>query len=355
MTKRIIVHIGSPKTGSTALQMFLSRNRDALRAHGFDYPQGGTLWPHSHRALAYSLRRKIFHGLGRGRRAAITRDVTDLRADIAGGHDTIILSSEWLYGANPKRVARWLAPMQAEIRPVLYIRDQVNYLTSYYQEMVGYMRITDTLDDYVKYARNLDLDRLLRGWEQVFGRDNITVRLYARDHLKDGDVISDFLALLDDGLAPRDFDAGGGRAENFGLGGDVLEFKRALNAILTGSKAENRALNDALKSLAAANDAYRVKPAFLPETAGRIEQKYRGGNQAVFERYFNASDHLFDYRVPKAARLEPLDGARFAAVLDALGEADKQIHGFVVSQLHDSLDAKGDRLFGKIKSFLSYL
>ena len=38
MANRIILHVGVPKTGTTALQSFLYFNEDNLEKHGFCYP-----------------------------------------------------------------------------------------------------------------------------------------------------------------------------------------------------------------------------------------------------------------------------------------------------------------------------
>ena len=45
--KRIILHIGTPKTGSTSLQFFLSNNRDILKEEGISY------YPRLHRYNPY--------------------------------------------------------------------------------------------------------------------------------------------------------------------------------------------------------------------------------------------------------------------------------------------------------------
>lgn len=39
--KRVIIHVGFPKTGTTTIQNFCNRHRDSLRANGVDYP---ALW-----------------------------------------------------------------------------------------------------------------------------------------------------------------------------------------------------------------------------------------------------------------------------------------------------------------------
>lgn len=40
MRKTLYLHIGTPKTGSSAIQTFLEQNRETLRSKGIDYPGG---------------------------------------------------------------------------------------------------------------------------------------------------------------------------------------------------------------------------------------------------------------------------------------------------------------------------
>jgi len=52
---QIIIHIGTHKTGSTAIQHFFNRNREEFYSHGLYYPQGQETW-HGHPQLAMMVR-----------------------------------------------------------------------------------------------------------------------------------------------------------------------------------------------------------------------------------------------------------------------------------------------------------
>ncbi len=78
MTRRILLHIGSPKCGSTYLQQVLLQNRDLLEAHQMRYPDPGNGHPGN------------AADLDDVNRATLTRWFT-------GGIDTVILSHEDLY------------------------------------------------------------------------------------------------------------------------------------------------------------------------------------------------------------------------------------------------------------------
>ena len=44
MTKTLVLHIGTHKTGTTALQGALSSNPEVLSAHGYVYPRVPVKW-----------------------------------------------------------------------------------------------------------------------------------------------------------------------------------------------------------------------------------------------------------------------------------------------------------------------
>ena len=48
MTDKLILHIGTHKTGTTTLQSMLESNSEALAANGFTYPAMPLKWKHAH-------------------------------------------------------------------------------------------------------------------------------------------------------------------------------------------------------------------------------------------------------------------------------------------------------------------
>ena len=105
MRKRLILHIGMHKTGSSSIQHFLSRNRLALAAAGVLYPRSvgpdGRRQP-KHNAIFSAISHEIDHGaphpvLGPSSEVidAMARRIAVSRAK------TAILSAEGFSGENP--------------------------------------------------------------------------------------------------------------------------------------------------------------------------------------------------------------------------------------------------------------
>ncbi len=155
--KSMILHIGIPKTGSSALQVFWAQNREALLAQSIDYFPIGE--------FALGKRGKISAGNG----ALIARSF--LRPDSAGykanrdeqlaaldrhisasSCDTGLLSSELFVFAENEVLSNfsdWLAMRGISLRIFYFIREQVQFLTSSYIQQVKRHACTETSEEYV--------------------------------------------------------------------------------------------------------------------------------------------------------------------------------------------------------------
>lgn len=139
---RTILHIGSTKTGSSALQVALCEHRDALAAAGVHYPVRGVAASAQH-LLAAAIHpgawRMHAGELPEDRSAYFDETVAAIRTDIedAGAH-TLVLSTEYFWGVFApdlyKRFAAAFAPTDYEL--VAFVREPVAWVTSSYLQAV---------------------------------------------------------------------------------------------------------------------------------------------------------------------------------------------------------------------------
>lgn len=127
---RLILHIGTHKTGSSAIQNWLWQRRAALHRQGFHY--GATdREPHPHLPKHNSLYRSLVHPKGdfAAEKAAILADFRQ------SGCDTMILSEEGLCEPYYERLAR-IAELRAhfEIIVVCFLRRQDYFLESLWNQ-----------------------------------------------------------------------------------------------------------------------------------------------------------------------------------------------------------------------------
>jgi hypothetical protein len=219
MRKKLFLHIGQTKTGSTSLQRFLHGNRAALAERGVFYPPcvGGLAEPgarHHHRHLFTALQDAGPTLVGaEAAWAALAQAVHVHPAP------TAVISSELFWhlfvGRAPLRLKalKWMAEQLAEfdVRVVCYLRAQEEWVEAMYNQLVKSgqaQAATQGFDHFLQRPQTvslMDYERVLQPWAEAFGPQALVVRVFERTNLVAGDVVDDFLSLLGqddlDGLA----------------------------------------------------------------------------------------------------------------------------------------------------------
>lgn len=149
LVRRVIVHVGLPKTGTSALQGFCEAHRFALLDRGIWYPVGAAFHEtggRRDRSPGHLLLLRDLVEDPAGPRA--TRRLAQLRAEIASlGQpvDTLILSAEnvashllWCAPGDAAPVARILAALGVEeVELALVLRRPDQWFASYYREVIA--------------------------------------------------------------------------------------------------------------------------------------------------------------------------------------------------------------------------
>ncbi|MCW2867949.1 MAG: hypothetical protein JWR20_2137 [Marmoricola sp.] len=138
--RRVILHVGTPKTGTSFVQDILFRNRDELRALGVLYPAERE---DAHFLAALDLMELPWGGLEHEAVGAWDRLAEQVRA--WPGH-TVVVSHEILGTASRTQVARALASLTrdspgTEVHLVLSARDLVRQVPAEWQENVKHRRV----------------------------------------------------------------------------------------------------------------------------------------------------------------------------------------------------------------------
>src|SRR6476620_8570185 len=124
---RYLLHIGCNKTGTSSLQTYLARSPKNLMKRGIWYPEFGRDG-NAHHPLAKALKRKNLS----------TLDIDEKAIRGVGAPDNtqaMLLSSEAFQSApDVPYIASYFPPDQTTV--VIYVREHVSYLASWYQEVV---------------------------------------------------------------------------------------------------------------------------------------------------------------------------------------------------------------------------
>ena len=196
----IVIHIGLRKSGSSSLQYFLSENEEALRRMGVEYPRlgrSGRLTQTAHRNLQCELR---------GRRALFDPTLGTLK-DVAdywrrAKAQTLILSCEGFEECRPEEAERLktLARDGESFRIVLIVRDLVSLMPSSYSQKIksgiNHFDFDTFFERRMKESR-VDYFQTAQNWASAFGWESLRIRVLEPQHLRNGDLIDDFLALAD--------------------------------------------------------------------------------------------------------------------------------------------------------------
>lgn len=203
---KLLLHIGTGKTGSTSVQRFLRVNNALLRERGVFVPR--TLGEGNHRRLpaivqedrnAETFMRTHGHVQKTRRDAVRERWKNGFLAEVSEASkdpalQLCIISSEhlsFLQGREIRRLRDLLVDRFASLRILVYLRDPIDYAVSMYDTAlkIGGLRHGPLPP---KRHGEADYRELLRKWVKVFGREALEVRLFDLRELVGGDVVADF-------------------------------------------------------------------------------------------------------------------------------------------------------------------
>jgi len=198
--RRLILHAGTPRTGTTALQISLHRHSDELRASGILYPplHLKAVGPPKHQWIVKAMRES-------DRAEVLSEELAGLLSGLSGDIHTVILSSEglflhwWDFSDNGRRVLRSLREL-ANVEVWVWFREAVAFARSLYTQMLLNPQVADALygrdisfEEILaipSFARQLDYASYIRDVEDVLGHAVV------HPHAYHGDTVNEFFKLL---------------------------------------------------------------------------------------------------------------------------------------------------------------
>jgi hypothetical protein len=195
---KTILHIGMPKTGSTALQDSLNRSHDGLLAHGVLYPENpGKVGFINHKYIVADLLdhdrlpRHLVRGQDAGTiadkqrafRRHLMRQVRDARPR------GLVISTESLFRsfnqAARDKLAALFADLRTEPEAVAYLRKPSAHFASALQQHIKASSI-------VRAPKVPHYRSVIGSYEKLLGRGRVHLNLFDRAALHEGDIVADF-------------------------------------------------------------------------------------------------------------------------------------------------------------------
>ncbi|MEM6593707.1 MAG: hypothetical protein AAF672_02885 [Pseudomonadota bacterium] len=316
---QIWLHIGSPKTGTTSLQNFLSDNQERLRDEaGVNFMQAGRSHI-AHNQLASSARM--------GETSKLFKTITQ---EIESMPDMVhVLSSELLFNPHTARKFTQVVPealTAGRTKVICYIRRQDSYLEALYKQFLKNNRIPPDRQAFLADAhRQVRYFDVIHGFGRVFGPENIILRPFSPDHLTGGDIVRDFAQqlgfkikagmILNKGFANRTFSAA--MSEALATLSDVTEFNT----------------REVIRELIAIDHPGTIKSrdVFTRSERRALMQAIEPENRKLIQRYMPTHAAFFDYAElddadPRDEQDEQLKDQTAAtqAILKAIGNLQRR-------------------------------
>lgn len=308
--KTLHVHIGTPKTGTTALQNFCGENGEALSRRGYCYPRLPFEYPGIPKVRnAHFMIANLFDENGERQEGDEERRFLEGMWEIRrlfSKFDHVILSDEDIWkcmDSNRKNLWERLKDEADQagyrIHVVVYLRRQDDLLSSIYNQRIKNRRADLYESSFEEFSEKIDLNIRLRYYEKlkriadVIGKENLTARRYES---RSGEAIySDFLDAV--GIAERNDFSISQADRNPGLYGNTQEIKRVLNGLpgMEDRKAHDFIMEMLLGFSNVSKQAYPCQM-FSKEEAQEFLKTYEEGNRRVAQEFLNEPE-LFDPNV----------------------------------------------------------
>lgn len=309
MKKKLYIHIGRPKVGSSAIQHFLFMNRELLlNRYKMLYPKTGILQKASHKLALVFLPElmdadSVKNVNGHDIYEELLEEIQNSRAKSA------IISSENFYFVDPQMMPSFLLN-KFDVKIICYVRRQDEVLiSSFVQEIKGNaIQFDTTFEDYTSNSLRmelLDYYPILTKWGKIFGDDNVIVRVYEKGQMQQ-DIFTDILdsieiKITDQFRLPE-------KRLNPSPSLDILEYIHLINkfdANETVYRNLRRPLLDISEGLEIPREL-SSKNIFTHEQRITIIDQYKNSNSEVARKFLKRSDGKLFSKDPTDEISKPL-------------------------------------------------
>ena len=289
--KELYLHIGTHKTGTTALQNFFAINQAPLKRKGIDYPDVDNLQKEVHRRLVLT-----FYPNNMTPYCQTIPNVKDsleewrMVLDLAE-EKKILISTEQFFTCPPEIISK-IREITAShhVKIICYIRRQDELEESWYNQSIKGFRSSNSLP---MAMGEYDTQKHFSDWENIFGPESILVRPYEKKHFYKGSLFSDFLHHVFDIELSDEFTLPP-KEENTRLHRIALEYQRLINCLSMTDEQKNkfnRPMRDVSEELF--KEGYKSCPVFSPDSRAQLLKTNESFYHYLAQEYLSRKDGAF--------------------------------------------------------------
>jgi len=303
LMRKLFIHIGTPKTGTSSLQWFLYNNYEKLLEQGILYPK--SIVESGRNPKQQPLFGCIHSGNADGLHALLQR----LSSEIIPSTTSVMVSSEGFYHHTDELTeSAWKLISQLgqlfDLRIIVFLRPQADYVESMYRQYMKNPRGINpeygsslTIRELMarpKLKQNMDYYGSLMRWAENVGEANIIVKEYSSS------VIDEFMTMFD-----LDSDFNKSRIVlNTSITRQMAEILRRVNPLFDNTKR-----NILIKQMESFLRQYAVKDdktLLSPQERAEIYEHYRKDNDLVSTKWLHGVKLFSEYRMKCDEVWEPL-------------------------------------------------
>lgn len=311
----LYLHIGTPKTGTTMLQHFMSDNRELLRKKGYSFPDFGFHFEGigKDRNGHFLIHRYFDDRKNRlyDREEELQKEGMKILLDELSQYENVVLSDEGIWN-NYREMPGFWEKLHARIteaghtlKVIVYLRRQDSYVQSYWAQkvkVVSKLSFQQFLSSKTVQHSCLDYEKGLACIAKGVGQANIIVRPFERGQFTEGSLPSDFLNVL--GLSLTEEYVIDKEMLNTSISGKYLEIKRILNTMPEYQGKMNFIIPLLYQTEAEDSSCEGKENYFEPGQAARFMQRFEEGNNRVALKYLHRKGPLFMDEIPDGKKHE---------------------------------------------------
>lgn len=348
----LYLHIGTPKTGTSAIQYFLHENKIRLEKLGYYFPDFSDIHPEfTMKRNAHFMIYGVYYEELTDEVKKKVEEAYERMLQLLDEKPNVIVTEERIWHACLKIENFWeklccrLKERGHDLKVITYLRRQDEFIQSYWKFKV----LSQEKRKFQQYVNStmyqffpLDYEKHLDYISNIVGKENMIVRVYEKQQYcgEEQSLISDFLSIfnikMDDSYQLANV------VRNTNVDEVCTEIKRILNRKEEFCRSDIllRKYMTLVSQQHAEEGKYKVSSLFEPSAQDTFNKKYEESNRQVAIKYLGREDGKLFYDPVKYRKKGEKGEFSYNEIMDVCGEIFHEMQSVIQAQKEEILAQK---------------